>query len=92
MSDTNVIDPQLLELLRCPETRQTLVLAEAELVERLNRLIAAGTLVNQAGEAVDEPIDGALVREDGAVAYVVRDTIADMLIDHAILLGELPEG
>lgn len=91
MSETNVIDPQLLELLRCPETRQTLSLAEVELVERLNQLIAAGTLTNQAGETVDEPIDGALVREDGAVAYVIRDTIADMLIDHAIVLAKLPE-
>ena len=83
------IDKELLDILRCPETRQTLTLADAEFVADLNRRIAEGTLTNRGGEQVDAPIDGALIREDGEVAYVIRDEIPEMLVDAAILLKDL---
>ncbi|HAZ63664.1 MAG TPA: hypothetical protein DCZ72_08670 [Armatimonadetes bacterium] len=83
------LDDLLLEVLRCPETRATLTLADEALLARLNAAIAAGTLRNRGGETVSEPIDGALVREPGDIAYPIRDEIPEMLIDSGLPLGQL---
>ena len=59
------LDPQLLEMLRCPASRQPLREADAALVERVNQAIAAGGVQDQIGRPVLLPLDGGLVREDG---------------------------
>jgi uncharacterized protein YbaR (Trm112 family) len=84
-----MLDAELIEILACPETKQPVRLAEPELVERVNRAIAAGTLKNREGEAVTEPIEAGLVREDGQYLYPVRDDIPVMLIGEGIELGRL---
>ena len=81
-----MIDPELLEILVCPETRQPVRPAEADILTRLNSAIEAGTVVNQGGQEVREPIDEGLIREDGKVLYPVREEIPIMLIDEAIAL------
>ncbi len=85
-----MVDPELLEILVCPETKQPVRPAGDELVERVNRAVESGTLENRGGETVREPIDGGLVREDGARLYPIRDDIPVMLIDEAIELDSLP--
>jgi uncharacterized protein YbaR (Trm112 family) len=85
-----MVDPALLEILCCPETRQGLTPADAALVEHLNRQITAGQLRNRKGEAVKELVDGGLVRADGKVVYLVRNRIPIMLIDEAIPLTSPP--
>jgi uncharacterized protein YbaR (Trm112 family) len=77
----------LLQILRCPETRQSLREADAATVEKLNAQIRAKALRNRAGREVTEPIDAGLVREDGAYLYPERRGIPIMLIDEAIPLG-----
>ncbi len=81
-----MVDPELLEILVCPETRQPVRPAEAEILTRLNSAIEAGSVVNQGGQEVREPIEEGLVREDGKVLYPVREEIPIMLIDEAIAL------
>jgi len=83
------LDQELLDILRCPETRQPVALADAALVAKLNVLISEGQLTDRGGETVKEPVDAALVREDGTIAYLVRDEIPEMLIDSGIELGRL---
>lgn len=85
-----MLDPELLEILVCPETRAPVRLADEALLARVNRAISGGTLVNRNGDAVTEPLDAALVREDGAVLYAVREDIPVMLVDEAIPLDRLP--
>jgi uncharacterized protein YbaR (Trm112 family) len=79
-----VIADSLLEILRCPQSRTRLRRADAELVAKVNRAIAAGTLVNVTGERLERPLDGALVREAGDLAYPIIDEIPVLLPDEAI--------
>lgn len=83
-----MIDAELLDILVCPETRQAVRLAEADLVARVNAAIEAGTLTNRAGET-PPPLDGGLVREDGQALYPIREGIPIMLVDEAIVLSDL---
>lgn len=79
--------PALLQILRCPETRQTLVLAEATVVDRLNALVAAAKLSNASGKPVTTKLDGGLVRADGKALYPVRNKVPVLLVDEAIELA-----
>jgi uncharacterized protein YbaR (Trm112 family) len=80
------LTPQLLELLRCPETHQRLRLANAEELAALNQRVDAGTLVNHAGVARKPHLEAALLREDGRVAYPVDQDIPCLLIEESFLL------
>jgi uncharacterized protein YbaR (Trm112 family) len=80
-----VIDPELLEILACPENKTPVRLADPGEVDALNARIRAGGVMNRSGEPVEE-IDGGLIREDGQFLYAIRDDIPIMLIDEAIPL------
>lgn len=82
-----MIDPELLKVLCCPESHQSLGIAGAAEIDRLNTEIAAGSLKNRGGQIVRDRLDGGLVREDGKFLYPVRQSIPVMLIDEAILLN-----
>jgi uncharacterized protein len=84
-----MISADLLAILCCPETHQALRLAEPELVDRVNLLIADGRLQNRAREVVREKLDAALIRADNQWLYPVRRDIPVMLIDEAIPLSSL---
>jgi len=78
------VDPELLSILVCPETHQPVKPADAALLSKLNARIAAGELKNRQGSAITEPIQEALVREDGKCLYIVSDSIPIMLIDERV--------
>ena len=84
-----MIDPELLEILVCPENKTPVALADDAMVAEANAAIEGGTLKNRGGEAVSERIDGGLVREDRVYMYPIRDDIPVMLIDEAIPLDQL---
>lgn len=81
-----MIDATLLELLRCPETLQTLRGADSALLQRLNQQIRAGTLKNRGGQILSQPLAAGLIRADGQWLYPVQDDIPVMLIEQAIRL------
>ena len=82
-----MLDPELLEILVCPETKQPNRLADPAVVQKLNVAIAEGSVSNKGGEPVSEKIEEGLIREDDRCLYPIRDDIPIMLIDSAIPLS-----
>ena len=80
----------LLELLVCPQNHMKLQAAGAQLIERLNRAIAAGHVTNAAGRSVEKPIDDGLIREDGQLLYPIVDEIPILLAEEAIAVDRGP--
>jgi len=80
------MDATLLQILRCPETYQTLRVADGALIQSINDKIRSGALKNRGGQNVIEAIDEGLIREDQKFIYPVRGRIPVMLIDEAIPL------
>jgi uncharacterized protein YbaR (Trm112 family) len=83
------MDKELLDMLCCPETKQDVSLADAPLVEALNRGIEDGRIKNRGGEILKEKLDSGLIRADRKFLYPVREDIPIMLIDEAIPLAGL---
>lgn len=84
-----MIDPQLLEILRCPEDRSALTLADPKLVEKVNQEILSGKLSNVGGQPVKKPIDGGILRAAGDLLYPIISGIPVMLHDEAIDVTQL---
>jgi uncharacterized protein YbaR (Trm112 family) len=79
-----MVDKELLDILCCPETKQSVALAGGDVVKKINEGITAGKITNRGGTAVKDPIDAGLLREDGKYLYLIREDIPVMLIDEAI--------
>jgi uncharacterized protein YbaR (Trm112 family) len=67
------VSPELLTLLRCPETRQQLTVAPDASLASLNA-------------SRETPLEGALLRSDGKVVYPIRNGIPVLLRDEAIAI------
>lgn len=81
-----MVDPELLSLLCCPESHQEVREAAPELIDKLNELVAAGTLNNRSGQPVNEKLDSGLIRSDGKFLYPIRKDIPVMLVEEGIPL------
>ena len=82
--DQMELDPQLLAILCCPESKQGVTLLDRALLEKLNQKIGTGELQNQGGSVVKEKLDGGLLRADQTLVYPIRDAIPIMLIEEGI--------
>lgn len=80
-----MIDPDLLKLLVCPETKAPVALADPALIGRLNARIPEQSLLRKDGKPITTPLESGLLRDDGKVLYPIRDGIPVMLISEAIL-------
>lgn len=80
------VDPDLVAILICPESKQPVALATPAQLAGLNNSIRAGNAYNRAGTRVEKELDEGLVREDGRVLYPVEDGIPVMLVEESIAL------
>ncbi len=79
-----MLHPEVLEILRCPETMQKLALAPSELLERAAASAANGMKRN--GSQFTGRLAAGLVREDGKVLYPVCNGIPMLMIEEAIAI------
>ncbi len=82
----SLLDPQLLEILVCPENKTPVHLADSALIEKLNALQREEKLKNRSDQSVKDPLQGGLIREDRRYLYPILDGIPVMLIEEAIPL------
>jgi uncharacterized protein YbaR (Trm112 family) len=87
-----MISDDLIKILVCPDTKQPVSRAPAEIVDALNERIRQGTLRDQGGEPVGQPIEAGLLRQDGQVLYPVIDDIPRMLIERGIPVQQRKAG
>ena len=81
-----MIADELLALLRCPESQQPLTLAADEIVAQIEAERVAGRLRDCTGRLVGEPVEGGLVRADGALFFPIRAGIPILIATEAVAL------
>ncbi len=81
-----MVAEEVLALLRCPVTRQSLTVAGPEVIARLEALRVAGTLRDRAGNSFPGPgpISSGLVTSGGTIFYPIRDGIPVMIAGEAV--------
>ncbi len=82
-----MIREELLDILCCPESKQSLKWASSEQLQQINDRIQAGSLQTVAGDVLTVILEGALIREDEKVAYPVREDIPVLLVSEGISLS-----
>ena len=65
----------MLTILRCPVTHKGLSLLKKDKLERINAAIAAGEVTTHEGERLAQPLNEALVTDDGKRVYPIDDGI-----------------
>ncbi len=83
-----MLDPKLLTLIQCPISRQPLQIAPPELVDRINKKIAAGQLRDRDDVRVSDALEQGLVSQEGGYLYPVRGGIPILVAEAAIELGD----
>jgi uncharacterized protein len=84
-----MLNPELLALLVCPETHQDVALASPGEIAQINEAIRLGQVRTASGNPVIEPVEGALIRSDRAIAYPIRDSIPVMLVDEGLSIPQV---
>ena len=82
------VDPELVEILVCPDTKLNVDLIPAETVEKINLAIKENIVLNVDGQSVNDPLQDGLLREDDKIIYPVRDSIPVMLIGEGIPMDQ----
>ncbi len=82
------IHPKLLEILRCPVTKNSLVHVTKQKLEEFNTQISEGTVRYSDGSVVKDPLDEALVTASGSLLYRIDSGIPVMLQDRSIPVTE----
>lgn len=80
------VSEELIEILVCPETRQPVRIAPADVLQQLAAKVAEGGVRNRGGRVLDSAPGEGLLREDGRVLYPVDDDIPVMLVEESIEL------
>ncbi len=78
------VDAKLLEILRCPVTKQHVFPLSQEKLAILNEKIGLGEVNHVDGTEVEKDLDAALITENGNTLYKIEDDIPIMLEDLSI--------
>ena len=79
------IDQKLLDILRCPITKQQVFPLTEQQLNAINLAIAAGNLLHADGSVINNPLEEGLVTENKNRVYRIEQNIPIMLEDESIL-------
>ena len=83
------IDQKLLDILRCPVTKQQVFPLTEQQLAAINQAIAAGNVVHADGSVIDNPLQQGLVTENKNRVYRIEQDIPVMLEDESILTDQV---
>ncbi len=83
------IDSNLLEILRCPLTKQPLSILSQEKLDEINCLIETGQVCHTDGTTVENKIVAALITKNGNWVYRIDAGIPVMLHGQSIPMSDL---
>ncbi len=84
-----MLTAELLALLVCPQTHEDVTLATPNEISLLNAAIGQGQIRTAADTPAEQPIEGALIRADRAIAYPIRDGIPVMLVSEGLVISHV---
>ena len=84
-----MIDPKLVQMLRCPLDGSKLEIAEDSLISRVNEAIREGNVRDRHDQKVTGALDQGLVSTAGGRLYAIRGGIPTLIGDEAIELSQL---
>lgn len=85
-----MIKEELLNVICCPETKEDLVLADQDLVDKINSLIDGGEIESRIKQKITKRIDGGLIqKESRRFLYPIRNEIPILIIDESIPLEKI---
>ena len=83
------VDRKLLDILRCPVTKQQVFPLTDQQLTAINQAIAAGNVVHADGSAIGNPLEEGLVTENKNRVYRIEQDIPVMLEDESILTDQV---
>ena len=83
------IDSKLLEILRCPVTKQQVYVMSEEQLTAINDEISLGNVLQADGSTIETSIREGLITENKNRVYRVEKNIPIMLEDESILTNQL---
>ena len=84
-----MISRQLLGMIRCPCTGQSLEIASPEMIRVLNVEVQSGQLFNQLGLPVEKEFEEGLVNSSATCFIMVRNNVPELSPDHVIPIDHL---
>ncbi len=78
------MEKRLLAILRCPVTHKGLSVLKKDKLEKVNAAIASGEVTTLDGNKVEEPLESALITDDGKRLYPINDGIPVLLESESI--------
>jgi uncharacterized protein YbaR (Trm112 family) len=82
-------DNNLLDIICCPVTRQPMSKLASTTLAKLNELVREQKISSRDETLVSEELEGALVTDDGKLAYPIVDGIPVLLAERGISLAQL---
>ena len=83
------VDRKLLEILRCPVTKQQVFPLTEQQLTAINQAIAAGSVKYADGSTIDDRLEEGLVTENKNRVYRIEQDIPVMLEDESILTDQV---
>ncbi len=85
------IDRKLLEILRCPITKQQVFLLSEEQLKKINQEISSGNVLQVDGRTIKNTIKEGLITQNRNRVYLIEHNIPIMLEDDSILADQFNE-